>query len=183
MINRLVSGGTVVAATALLYVSLAAGPASAHAVLRRTSPTDGSTVASVPSQVVLTFDEQVLPLGTAVEIIGPDGDVATGPPRLVGATVSETIRAGAPAGSFTVRWRVTSDDGHPVSGSFTFRASAAGGNPTATASAAPSRPRTTSQSGSALLVATVVALLASIVVAAVLTRRRSRSVQMRRAHD
>jgi hypothetical protein len=89
----------------------------------------------VPTQVRLTFDRPAQALGTALEVLGPDGnDLSVGAPRLVDNTVGETIAANAPAGVYTVRWRVTSADGHPVTGTFTFHASAAGGNPTASAS-------------------------------------------------
>jgi copper resistance protein C len=116
----------------------AAPPAWAHDVLLHTAPTAGATVATVPPTVVLTFGEPALALGTAVEILGPAGDVASGPPVLVGSTVREAVRAGAPAGAYTVRWRVTSADGHPVSGAFTFTARGSGGS----ARPAPAEPVT-----------------------------------------
>ena len=106
----------------------AAPPAWAHDVLLHTQPTAGAALANVPVTVVLTFGEPALALGTAVEILGPAGDVASGPPVLVGSTVREAVRAGAPAGGYTVRWRVTSADGHPVSGAFTFTARGSGGS-------------------------------------------------------
>jgi methionine-rich copper-binding protein CopC len=115
------------------WLGAAAAPAWAHNVLLSTQPAAGSTVATVPDAVVLTFDRPALALGTAVEILGPAGDVASGPPALVDTTVREAVRAGAPAGAYTVRWRVTSADGHPVSGSFAFTALAGGGSAAATA--------------------------------------------------
>ena len=141
-ITRALANSGFLAALTLICISLAAGPALAHNVLLRTSPENGSTVATVPQQVVLTFDKPALALGTAMTIIGPSGNVASGPPRLVDTTVIETITARAPAGAYTVRWRVTSADGHPVSGSFTFNATTAGGNPTATTDS-PKRSRAT----------------------------------------
>jgi hypothetical protein len=40
--------------------------------------------------------------------------------------------AGGPAGAYTVVWRVTSADGHPVSGTFAFTADEASTSPTTT---------------------------------------------------
>ena len=124
-----------------LAVALAASialatPAWAHNVLLQTSPVAGSTVGRVPTSVLLTFDKPALALGTALEVEGPAGNVAVGSPVLVDTTVRQTLRAGSSAGTYTVRWRVTSADGHPVSGSFTFTARAAGGDPTASAAPA-----------------------------------------------
>jgi hypothetical protein len=45
--------------------------------------------------------------------------------------VSQNLREG-PAGHFTVAWRVTAADGHPLSGTFTFTAAAAGNGAAAT---------------------------------------------------
>lgn len=105
---------------------VAAGPASAHDVLTSTKPGDGSTVATVPSTVVLTFNEPAIAMGTKIVVRGPAGEVEQGNPVLVDRTVSQSLRGGAPAGAYTVEWRVTSADGHPVSGTFAFTARAAG---------------------------------------------------------
>ena len=94
-------------------------PASAHDVLRSTDPADGTVVDRLPDRVVLTFDEPALAIGTEVVVTGPAGPVSDGPPQLVDAEVRQPVRAG-PAGRYTVLWRVTSADGHPVSGTFAF---------------------------------------------------------------
>jgi copper resistance protein C len=139
---------------------LAAAPALAHDVLVRTIPADGSTVNSVPPRITLVFAEPALALGTAVEITGPDGSVASGNAVLAGSTVGQGIQAGAPAGKYLVRWRVTSDDGHPVTGSFSFTAGQAGGG---SQSAAPSRssgPTATNGSAMGLIVWAVFVVIA-----------------------
>lgn len=114
----------------------AAGPAAAHDVLTATAPGNGSTVARTPSSVVLTFDAPAIAMGTKISVTGPSGDVGQGGPALVDNTVSQALQPGAPAGPYTVEWRVTSADGHPVSGTFTFTARAAG---TSTATGEPTR--------------------------------------------
>lgn len=106
--------------TALQAVS--APPAAAHDVLVGTVPKDGSTVQRVPGQVRLLFEEPPLELGTQVVVTGPDGKVAQGKPVIDGSTVRQQVATGAPAGKYTVDYRVTSDDGHVVSGSFSFTA-------------------------------------------------------------
>jgi len=109
---------TVLSAVAVTLIAMVV-PASAHDVLRSTDPADGTVVDRLPDRVVLTFDEPALAIGTEVVVTGPAGPVSDGPPQLVDAEVRQPVRAG-PAGRYTVLWRVTSADGHPVSGTFAF---------------------------------------------------------------
>lgn len=124
----------VLAVTALL--AGAATAAEAHDVLVRTSPTDGSIVAVAPAQVRLIFSQPPLAVGTVVIITGPAGRVQTGKAVLAGSAISQRLPPGSPAGRYTVAWRTTSTDGHPVSGTFSF--SATSPSPVQRASATPS---------------------------------------------
>jgi methionine-rich copper-binding protein CopC len=112
-------------AVVLAVAGLMAGgvtAAEAHDILIGTSPAGGSVVAVVPVHVMLTFDQPALAVGTEIIVTGPAGPVQTGAAVLVNNTVSEYLRPGSPAGRYTVVWRVTSIDGHPVSGKFSFTA-------------------------------------------------------------
>jgi len=109
---------TVLSAVAVTLIATAV-PASAHDVLRSTNPADGAVVDRLPDRVVLTFDEPALAIGPEAVVTGPAGPVSDGQPQLVDAEVRQPVRAG-PAGRYTVLWRVTSADGHPVSGTFAF---------------------------------------------------------------
>ncbi len=115
-----------VALAAVVLLVVGAPFAVAHNALRSTNPAQSETVPRTPAEVVLTFDEPAIAMGTQVVVTGPSGPVQQGPPRLVDETVSQTLRPGAPAGTYTVVWRVTSSDGHPISDSFTFRSEAVG---------------------------------------------------------
>ena len=156
---------------------LAAGPASAHDELLSTDPAPDSTVAAVPSVVVLHFAEPPLTLGLGVDVTGPGGTVSAGAPTLSGNDVRQSIQPGAPAGSYTVRWRVTADDGHPVSGSFTFVASAAGAGAASSGSSVPTTAASaTSDHARPLIWWGIVGAALVLVIAAVtlaVTRRRS----------
>lgn len=105
---------------AVLTLVVSAVPAAAHNVLTGTTPTSGGQVGATPRSVVLTFDQPAVAMGTQVLVTGPSGQVQTGPPRLVDNTVTQDLQGGAPAGTYTVAWRVISADGHPVSNTFTF---------------------------------------------------------------
>ena len=115
-------------------------PATAHAhdVLEKATPADGTTVTLLPADVSLVFSEQPLELGLQVVVTGPTGNVAEGLATIQGREVRQAISSAAPAGQYTVAYRVTSDDGHPVSGSFGFFAMT--GLDGSTATAGPSVP-------------------------------------------
>ena len=149
--------------------------ASAHDALVGTSPADGSTVGAVPGQVTLTFDQPALALGSTVLVAGPGGPVMSGRTRVTDNRVTQAVQPGAPAGRYTVTWRVTSIDGHPVSGSFGFTATAAapGTRPQAAPSTAGARAQAPSaEAGVAWWVYGVGAAVVAAVAAAALTRRR-----------
>jgi methionine-rich copper-binding protein CopC len=123
----------VVLAAAALLVG-AASSAQAHNILVGTSPANGTITKVVPPQVTLTFNEPALAVGTEIIVTGPGGPAQTGAAVLLNNTVTEHLQAGSPGGEYTVLWRVTSADGHPVSGKFSFTATSAssGQRPSAT---------------------------------------------------
>ncbi|WP_346623664.1 copper resistance CopC family protein [Blastococcus montanus] len=102
-----------------------AAPASAHDDLVGSSPTSGAALPTAPATVELELSGTPLPLGTEVLVTGPDGSaVSEGPAGIRGGTVVQQLSDGLPAGAYTVRWRSTSSDGHPLSGSYGFTVSA-----------------------------------------------------------
>jgi copper resistance protein C len=172
---RLLAATLATAVLALAGLVIGASPASAHNVLKSTSPADGKKVARPPSSVVLTFDEPAIALGTKLVITGPAGPVQIGKPSLVDNTVTQNLQPGSPAGAYTVDWRVTSADGHPISGSFTFTAEAAGGLSTAPSlapqpSPAPTAPTARGSSGLWLVAAAILVVASGLI--AIGRRRR-----------
>ncbi len=104
----------------LAAASLITSPAaSAHSVVIATDPNQNGVVAVAPTQVITVWNERVT---NAVEtVIGPDNaQWSTGSTQGSGAQYSVGMRPGAPPGLYTVNWKVISDDGDPVSGSWTF---------------------------------------------------------------
>lgn len=104
-----------------------AGTASAHAARVSTDPADNATVSTGPAHVSAVFNEQLQPTFAAMTVVGPDGNLwSSGEPRVQGPAVSVGVRPLGPTGSYTVNYRVTSADGHVVSGSWSFRLTTAG---------------------------------------------------------
>ena len=177
----------VVLAAAALLVG-AATAAQAHNVLVGTSPADGSTVKVVPAAVMLTFNEPALAVGAEIIVTAPGGPVQSGAAVLVNNTVSEHLQPGSPAGQYKVLWRVTSADGHPVSGTFSFTATAAsaGQRPTATTATNSPNPNPASASGHStalwwVLAGVVVVLL--LVVIFIRTRKLPTTPHDERDHN
>lgn len=123
--------GAAVFAAALLG---AVAPASAHDAAESTSPAAGATVAAPPEKVSITFNKNPLAIGAQIAVTDTAGTSwADGPVEIVDNVASERLKPGAPAGLYTVAWRVASSDGHPIEGSFTFTASAGAAGSTAAA--------------------------------------------------
>lgn len=121
---RRLGGAVAIAALAFGGALLTTGPAAAHDQLLTTDPADGATVQSLPAQITLTFNEDVLPDAgaTIVEVTDAAGaTVAQGAPAVSGAAVTQELASPAdPNGAYSVAWKVVSSDGHPVSGTFAF---------------------------------------------------------------
>lgn len=104
---------------AVLLTLLTAVPGLAHDTLTDSAPADGDS-GPPPTEVVLTFSGEIASVGAAVEVSGPDGVVSEGTPAVEGVTVTQSLAADLPAGEYAVVWRVTSSDGHPISGEYGF---------------------------------------------------------------
>lgn len=112
--------GVFLAASALAALA-ATAPASAHTVLIATDPAADSTVDAGPSRVTATFNEELQPTFVAMTVVGPDGNLwSQGDATVQGATAGVGLRPLGPSGRYTVNYRVTSDDGHVVSGAWSF---------------------------------------------------------------
>lgn len=124
--RRFLQGGLLAAVCALAML-LVAGPAAAHSRLESSDPADGASLATPPSKVTLTFNEQMQQGFATLTVIGP-GDTAwqDGETQVSGDSVSIAVKPLGPAGKYQIGYRVVSDDGHPISGSVSFTLTAPG---------------------------------------------------------
>lgn len=114
-------GRAVLAAIVAVAIGVVgAAAASAHNVLVSIDPADGAHVTTAPTQVVLTFNEDVAPVGSIVKVAGPSGSATTGEAVVAGVKVTQPLTAGVPNGDYVVTYRVVSADGHPISGQSRF---------------------------------------------------------------
>ena len=120
-----------------------AGPASAHDAAESSSPAQGATVATPPETVSVTFNNNPLGIGSQFSVKDAAGaEWADGAVEIVDNVAFQKLKAGAPAGAYTVSWRVVSSDSHPIEGTFGFTATAAaaGAAPGAGSTSAPAVP-------------------------------------------
>jgi copper resistance protein C len=112
------------AAVAVIAASLFGGAAYAHPQLQSTDPAPGAATTTSPKQIRITFNENVIPKMSGVEVkdqtgkIIPTGKAATDPAnkKLLVVSVNEQL----PPGDYKVEWHAVSDDTHRVKGSFSF---------------------------------------------------------------
>jgi methionine-rich copper-binding protein CopC len=110
-----------------LTLLVGAAPAFAHTRLQSSDPADGTSTASGPSTVSLTFNEPMQPGFSTLTVIGPDSTpYQSGEVTADGGTVSIGVNPLGPAGRYEIGYRVVSEDGHPVTGSVAFTLTAPG---------------------------------------------------------
>ncbi|GAA4695691.1 copper resistance protein CopC [Nocardioides nanhaiensis] len=103
----------------LTLLTVAAGPASAHATLIGTDPAEGEVLPTAPEQVTFTFDEAVSLTSDAVAMFDAAGESV----EVEASGSGEELVAVLPDledGTYVVTYRVVSADGHPIAGSLSF---------------------------------------------------------------
>lgn len=161
------------------------GVASAHAVKVSSDPAENAVLSAPPTQVSATFNEPLQKRFSAMTVIGPDSKTdqwQSGEPLVSGAVISVGMKSDAPAGKYTVNFRVISEDGHPVDGSWPFTITGSGAPASAGAPAVSQQPSGTSSSatvpsanptdGDLPMWPFVVAVVVSVGAALIWTQRR-----------
>lgn len=104
----------------VLLLTLATASASAHAFLDHASPLVGSTVATAPHEVSLSFTQKLEPAFSSVRVTDESGvRVDRGEAQVSGNTIRVELKPLRP-GTYRVRWHALSVDTHSTEGSFSF---------------------------------------------------------------
>ncbi len=109
------------AAAVLVALTLPAS-ALAHANLLERTPTYAAKLEKSPRAVSLRFDQGVDVFAKGIDVRSSTGRVVTaGPAHSIeeGRVATVSLRR-LPKGAYTVRWNVTSNEGHVLSGVYTF---------------------------------------------------------------
>lgn len=104
----------------LLSFGLVAAPASAHDALVASTPADGETLTTAPTELNLSYNAEIAQIGADVVVTDPAGMVVSQPLTVAGTDVVVPLAADLAPGAYAVAWRVTSSDGHPIDGTLAF---------------------------------------------------------------
>ena len=111
-------------ALAILVVGLIVPPAAeAHAVLVRSLPSARATLSRPPERVQLWFNERLEPAYSRVSVWDASGRQVDAADGAVDAREPTRLSVGVPGlgpGTYTVKFRVLSVDGHLVEAQFPF---------------------------------------------------------------
>lgn len=118
---RLILPLSLLAALTVLPLPLA----QAHAELVSSNPVAGAHLEALPTQVEVTFDGNLLNIGSAKTnvLVVKDSEglqIDAKNSHVTGAKLSVDVTPVTTNGVFTVSWRVVSSDGHPEEGSYQF---------------------------------------------------------------
>ena len=106
-----------------LLLVMYALPAGAHSALVSSVPSANSTVVDFPMDVVLNFNEELMIVGDAnpnkVEVFDEQGALISGESVVNGASVTAPVGING-NGTYSVKYRVVSKDGHVVEGNYSF---------------------------------------------------------------
>jgi methionine-rich copper-binding protein CopC len=113
-------------ALSIVFLSFLNSSAQAHSVLESSNPAKGQMVETLPSELSLTFNEELISIeGETVSTLslkGADGaSYELLSPTIDGAVLSAQVAGGEyPAGDYLLSYRAVSGDGHPITGDIAF---------------------------------------------------------------
>jgi len=108
-----------------LFLFLCPSISSAHAYIKKSTPLENETVKKAPSEVTIKFDESIQPAFHSIQVFDSNGsrvDQKNGriDPKQPSILKSE-LKKNLPNGSYRIKWKVVSSDGHPVEGVIPFQ--------------------------------------------------------------
>ncbi len=111
----------------LVLVAVAVpAPAVAHAQLVGSSPKADEVLATSPTEVTLEFNEDLIEIGSTLLVVDAAQNNLANDVELEGRHVRAALAEELSEGSYEIRWRVVSADGHPISGRIPFAVGAPG---------------------------------------------------------
>ena len=115
---------TSMVAMTLIAAGLFSSAANAHPELQSAEPAIGAAMTTSPTQIRITFNENVIPQFSGVELKDQAGKmIATGKAAADPANKKQLVvpvQQPLPPGDYKVEWHAVSDDTHRVTGSYSF---------------------------------------------------------------
>ena len=166
-----------IAAVAALFALVPAAAAQAHTELENAAPAAHEALDAPPRAVRLTFSEPVETPSDALRVTDADGRSVGGAVRAAGPVVAVRLPARLDAGKYRVTWRVVSDDGHVLDGTYRFKIRAASSGttrpaqPAAVPAALPARAEGRAPLGTMLVLGGLATAVAALVGGMAVRRR------------
>ena len=131
--------------------------ASAHGEIVSTFPEQYTNATPIPTQVWIEFDGNLQTLDgqaiNTIDVVDSTGlTVSYGDQIIEGGKISTKLSGQSAPGVFTVNYRIVSEDGHPVEGSYTFNASPNFADDAPVTTAAPEKSANLSVGGIVMIV-------------------------------
>jgi methionine-rich copper-binding protein CopC len=108
---------------ALLLIFFPLSPSYSHSSLVSAIPSSGSVLVDFPMEIVLDFNEELLVIGqddpNSIEVFDAAGELVSGDSKVSGARISAGLSING-NGSYSVKYRVVSKDGHVIEDSYGF---------------------------------------------------------------
>ena len=105
---------------AAMSVFAFAPAASAHDQLVSSNPEDGAELDQQPKWLEMNFSGDIQEVGSEVKVVVDGKDVSAGELTVEGKKLSVALPDDLKPGDYKVTWRVVSQDGHPISGDYSF---------------------------------------------------------------
>jgi hypothetical protein len=114
-------GGALAGLAVVLTVLVSGSPAWAHTQLLSADPATDATLATAPTTVTLVFSERLNPDFTTIVVSDAAKQrIPASAPAIERSTGTLTLGRQLGNGTYTVAYRVVSNDGHTVQGSYAF---------------------------------------------------------------
>ncbi|MEY2191483.1 copper resistance CopC/CopD family protein [Neobacillus sp. BF23-41] len=108
-----------------LFVLLFPSISSAHAYIKKSTPLENETVEKAPTEVTIKFDETVQPAFNSIKVFDSEGNRVDKKNGRIDPKQPFILKSGLkkdlPNGSYRIKWKVVSSDGHPVEGVIPFQ--------------------------------------------------------------
>ena len=118
-----------------LFLFLFPSISSAHAYIKKSTPLENETVEKVPTKVTISFDESIQPSFNSIKVFDSEGNrvdkkngrIDPKQPFILKSDLKKNLTNG----SYRIKWKVVSSDGHPVEGVIPFQIGEKGQDSTA----------------------------------------------------
>ena len=98
---------------------------SAHAYIKKSTPLENEMVEKSPNEVTIQFDETIQPAFNSLKVFDSEGNRVDKKNGQVDPKQPSILKSGLkknlPDGSYRIKWKVVSSDGHPVEGVIPFQ--------------------------------------------------------------